>query len=40
MKFYAVAIGRVPGIYTTWAEAQDQTRGYGGANFKSFETIG
>jgi ATP-dependent DNA helicase PIF1 len=39
MKVYAVAIGRIPGIYTTWAEAQDQTRRYEGAKFKSFETM-
>ena len=38
MKLYAVAIGRIPGIYTTWAEAQEQTRGYMGAKFKSFLT--
>ncbi|VDG24958.1 ribonuclease H family protein [Lactiplantibacillus mudanjiangensis] len=37
-KFYAVRAGYHPGIYTTWAECQKQTSGYGGAQFKSFPT--
>mmetsp|Transcript_15128 Transcript_15128/g.32840 ORF Transcript_15128/g.32840 Transcript_15128/m.32840 type:complete len:329 (+) Transcript_15128:190-1176(+) len=36
-KLYAVAKGRVPGIYNTWSECQSQTSGYGGAIFKSFK---
>ncbi len=36
MKFYAVAVGRVPGIYTSWPEAQKQIHGYSGAKYKSF----
>ncbi|MFC6182108.1 ribonuclease H family protein [Lactiplantibacillus daowaiensis] len=37
-KFYAVRKGYHPGIYTTWADCQKQTNGYGGAQFKSFTT--
>ncbi|KAL7548863.1 hypothetical protein ACHAWF_012125 [Thalassiosira exigua] len=37
-KFYAVARGRVPGVYATWGECQVQTSGYSGAVFKSFKT--
>lgn len=37
-KFYAVKTGRVPGIYGTWAECQQQTNGFSGAVFKSFGT--
>ena len=36
MKYYAVRIGRKPGIYTTWAEAESQVKGYKGAIYKSF----
>lgn len=39
-KFYAVKQGRVPGIYTTWADCQKQTTGYKGAKFKGFVTQG
>ena len=35
-KFYAVRVGRTPGIYETWAECQKQTTGFKGAIFKSF----
>lgn len=38
-KFYAVANGRVPGIYTTWKECQDQTSGFSGAVYRSFSTF-
>jgi ribonuclease HI len=40
MSFYAVAKGRIPGIYKTWAECQAQVSGFGGAIFKKFETSG
>jgi ribonuclease HI len=39
MKFYAVKKGKVPGIYLTWTECQNQTRGFSGAVFKSFTTL-
>jgi ribonuclease HI len=41
-KFYAVAIGRKPGIYTEWSGehgAQRQIIRFSGQNFKGFETL-
>lgn len=35
-NFYAVRQGRVPGIYTTWAECKEQIDGYSGAEYKGF----
>lgn len=37
-KFYAVKIGKTPGVYETWAECQDQINGYSGAVYKGFAT--
>lgn len=37
-KYYAVKKGVKPGIYETWAECQQQTNGYSGAEYKSFTT--
>lgn len=37
-KYYAVAVGRVTGIYSTWEECKAQTSGYSGAIYKSFNT--
>lgn len=37
-NFYAVAIGRVPGIYRSWAAASLQVTRYNGAVFKGFTT--
>ena len=37
-KVYAVAAGRAPGIYSTWAECERQVKGFSGAKFKSFKT--
>ena len=39
-NFYAVREGRVPGIYTTWAECKEQIDGYSGAEFKGFTEKG
>lgn len=39
-KFYAVAVGRKPGIYLTWAECQKQVNGFPGNKFKSFTLRG
>uniref|UniRef100_H2Y3W3 ribonuclease H n=1 Tax=Ciona savignyi TaxID=51511 RepID=H2Y3W3_CIOSA len=39
MKFYAVHIGRVPGVYKSWAECQTQVAKYTGAKFKKFSTF-
>jgi ribonuclease HI len=35
-KFYVVWRGRKPGIYSSWAEAEQQVKGVAGARFKSF----
>jgi ribonuclease HI len=37
-NFYAVRVGRHPGIYRTWAECDRETKGHSGAVFKSFAT--
>ena len=37
-KYYAIASGRKPGIYSNWPEAQAQVAGYPGAKFKGFPT--
>ena len=39
MKFYAVRIGKEPGIYHTWAECLDQVKGFPKAAFKSFSSL-
>lgn len=37
-NFYAVKIGKTPGIYETWADCQNQINGYSGAVYKGFAT--
>jgi ATP-dependent DNA helicase PIF1 len=37
-NFYAVACGREPGVYATWAECQEQVSGFSGADYKGFQT--
>ena len=36
-KYYAVRVGRVPGIYTTWVECEKQVKYFRKAVFKSFK---
>ncbi len=36
MKHYVVWVGRKPGIYESWPEAEAQVRGFPGAQFKSY----
>ncbi|GHV98230.1 ribonuclease H [Lactobacillus nasalidis] len=36
MKFYAVKKGRRPGIYHSWPAAEEQVKGFSGAEYKSF----
>lgn len=31
MAFYAVKVGRIPGVYQTWNEANEQIQGFKGA---------
>lgn len=38
MKFYAVRVGRSPGIYTSWDACVSQVKGYPGAIYKSFKS--
>ena len=38
-KYYAVKVGKTPGIYFTWEDCSAQVTGYKGAKFKSFPTI-
>ena len=39
MSYYAVARGRIPGIYYTWDECKAQTNGYSDAKFKKHKNI-
>lgn len=39
IKYYAVKVGRKPGIYTTWNDCQKQVNKYPKAVFKSFTTL-
>ncbi|KAF8879644.1 ribonuclease H-like domain-containing protein [Gymnopilus junonius] len=36
--FYGIAIGRNPGVYTTWAECEWQVTGFKGTKYKKFGT--
>ena len=36
-KYYAVRVGRVPGIYNTWEECEKQIKYFRNAIFKSFK---
>jgi len=38
-KYYAVRQGQKKGIFMTWEECQASTKGYSGAEFKSFKTL-
>jgi ribonuclease HI len=38
-KYYAIRVGRHPGIYITWPEAQKEVSGFTGAVYKSFTTL-
>lgn len=35
-KYYAVRVGRTPGVYLSWKECQEQIIGFSGAIYKSF----
>ena len=37
-KYYAVRVGKTPGVYLTWEECRRQVSGYPGAVYKSFPT--
>lgn len=38
-KYYVVKCGVKPGIYETWAECEAQTKGFSGAQYKSFTSM-
>lgn len=38
-KYYAVAVGRTPGIYTDWPTTEQMVKGFSKAIYKSFPTI-
>lgn len=38
-KFYAVKIGKKPGVYTTWDECKEQVNKFSGSIYKSFKTL-
>ena len=38
-KYYAVRVGRIPGVYQTWDEAKKQIDGFSSAKYKSFTTL-
>ncbi|KAE8212438.1 hypothetical protein CF327_g3932 [Tilletia walkeri] len=38
--FYAVRVGRCPGVYNSWNECQDMVNGFRGAVFKKFPSYG
>lgn len=37
VKYYAVRVGRVPGVYLTWPDARAQVVGYAGAVYRKFD---
>ncbi|WP_353962237.1 RNase H1/viroplasmin domain-containing protein [Chlorogloeopsis sp. ULAP01] len=37
-KYYAVFKGRKTGIFTSWAECEEQIKGFSGVLYKSFKT--
>ena len=38
-KFYAVRVGKTPGVYETWDECRAEVHKYSGAVFKSFKSL-
>ncbi len=38
-KYYAVKVGKTPGIYETWEECKNNVNGFSGALYKSFKTV-
>ena len=38
MSFYAVKVGKVPGVYLTWDECKTQVNGFAAPVFRKFET--
>lgn len=38
-KYYAVKVGKQPGIYNSWNECEKQVNGFSGAEYKKFEKL-
>ena len=38
-KYYAVKVGRIPGVYFTWEDCKRQIDKFSGAIYKSFPTV-
>ena len=38
-RYYAVKVGRTPGIYNSWNECNLQVKSFSGAKYKSFSTM-
>lgn len=38
-KYYAVRVGKTPGIYMTWEDCKNMVDGYPGAKYKSFSNL-
>lgn len=38
IRFYGVAVGRKPGVYTDWPKAQEAIKGWKGPKYKKFDT--
>ncbi|MBI3915210.1 MAG: viroplasmin family protein, partial [Chloroflexi bacterium] len=38
-NYYAVRVGRVPGIYKTWDECSAQVTGFAGAHYRGFNSL-
>ena len=38
-KYYAVKIGRMPGIYRSWEDAEEQIKNFPNAKYKSFNSL-
>lgn len=36
---YVVKVGRLPGVYDTWADCKAQTNGFPGNKYDRYETI-
>jgi ribonuclease HI len=36
--YYAVKVGRIPGVYRTWDECEEQVKGFRNATYKKFNT--
>jgi hypothetical protein len=39
MEFYAIAVGRSTGLFTTWGKCQEYILGYSRASFQKFSTL-